>query len=332
MAKLKLTHSQYSQHSQLEKHLLKKIPVVNKNTTVKEVISKIEKKKYDSIDYIYVVENKNLIGVIDTEDLFKQPKNKPVGSFMRNVFFAKPDFELERIAHLALIHNLKQVPIIREVGKEKRLIGAISIREILSVINKSLKRDILHFAGIHKAHLEFENSMEVPYNKAIEHRLSWLVVGFVGALLIALFVSFFESALAGYFIIASFIPVITYISDALGTQFQTLLVRDFAILGKNLNLAKYFFKQMVIGLAIALIFGILTFGFIIAIWHKLKVAFIISFAIFAALIITGFFSLLITALIKRFNFDPALGSGPIATIISDIVSVVIYFIIVTIWL
>lgn len=312
----------------VERHLITKIPRVKEKDTVRRVLSLLEKSsnKYDSVDCIYVIDQKGLLaGMFLMQELFNNPKNTPVKNFMlKKVVTVSLETELEKVAHLALKHNLKQVPVV----KSKKLIGAVSSREILSTINRSLRKDIFHFAGIHKSHLDFENSLEIPVFKAVKSRLSWLIVGFVGAMLMALYIGLFEETLRGHLVIASFVPAIVYISDALGTQFQTLLVRDLAIMGKELELKKYFLKQMAIGFSIAFIIGILTFSFISLIWSEPRIALIISLASFATLLVTSFSALIITFLIKKLKFDPALGSGPIATIISDMTSVVLYFIIV----
>ena len=259
------------------------------------------------------------------QELFNNPKNTLVKQFMRkNIASASLKMEIEKVAHLALKHNLKQIPVV----ESKKLIGVLSSREILLTINKSLRKDIFHFAGIHKSHLNFENSMEIPLFKATKDRLSWLIVGFIGALLMALYIGMFEETLAKYLIIASFVPAIVYLSGALGTQVQTLFVRDLAVLGKEINVKRYFLKQMTIGFFIASIISVLMFSSIFLFYNVSRIALIISLASFITLIITSFTALIITFLIVRLKFDPALGSGPIATIISDLTSVVIYFIIV----
>ncbi|MDH3353455.1 MAG: magnesium transporter [Nanoarchaeota archaeon] len=313
----------------IEEHLIKKVPIVKEHSTVRSVLSMLEKieNKYDSVDYIYVInKNKNLVGMFYIQELFNNPKDTPVGNFMKKKVMSVPlKTEIEKVAHLALKHNLKQIP----VTKSKKLIGVFSSREILSTINWSLRKDLFHFAGVHRSHLDFENSMEIPLFKAIKDRLSWLIVGFVGAMLMALYIGMFEETLAKYLIIASFVPAIVYMSDALGTQVQTIFIRDLAVLGKELSIKKYFLKQMVIGILIASVIGVLMFFSISLFYNVPNIALIISLASFATLIVTSFTALMITLLIKRFKFDPALGSGPIATIISDLTSVVIYFIIVT---
>ena len=318
--------------SSINEHIIHKIPIIDEDSTIKDALLMLEKisNKYDSVDNIFVLDQKdNLIGLFDIQELFNKPKNTLIKKIMqKKIITVSLDTEIEKVAHIALKHNLKQIPVTRS----KKLIGVVATKDILSTINQSLKRDIFHFAGIHKSHLDFENSMEIPLFKAVKNRLSWIILGLMGAIIMALYIGLFEETLRDYMIIASFVPAIVYISDALGTQFQTVFVRDLAILGKELNIKKYFLKQMNIGFVIACIISILMFCSIFLIWKIPHIAFIISLASFITLIVTSFFALLITLLIKKFKWDPAMGSGPIATIISDMTSIVIYFIIVVLFI
>jgi len=316
----------------LEKYLVTKVPLVREHMTVKQVLLMLNKDSntYDSVDYIYVLNKTGIVlGYLPIQDIINSPKSTAVKKIMhKNVVTVSLHTELEKVSHMALEHNLKQVV----VTKSKKFLGVIVSRKILHTINKSLREDIFHFAGIHKSHLEFENSLEMPIYKVLRHRLSWLIAGLFGAIFMALYISLFEETLATYLLVASFIPAIVYISGALGTQIQTIFVRDLAVLGNKLNLKKYFFKQLYISLLISLIIGFLLFSFIALFWKSPLIALAIGLASFISLICTGAIAFFITLAIKRFNFDPALGSGPIATIISDITSVVIYFIVVVLLL
>ena len=316
----------------IKDHLLRSVPMVQQQATLKNVLSMLEKfgKKYDSVDCIYVIDHfGSFLGFFYVKELFHRPKDALVASFLtKGTVTAHLEMELEKAAHLALQHNLIQVPVV----KDKKLIGVVSSREILSTINRSLRKDIFHFAGIHHSHLDFQDSMEIPFFKAVRGRLSWLIVGFIGAMLMAVYIGLFEETLTHYLIIASFVPAIVYISDALGTQFQTIFVRDLAVMGKALDIKKYFLRHMAIGALIAVIIAALLFSSIWLIWGQLRIALIISLASVVTLTITSFTALFTTLLIRRFKFDPALGSGPIATIISDMTSVIIYFVIVVLFI
>src|SRR3989339_247019 len=242
--------------SSINEHIIHKIPIINEDSTVKDVLLMLEKisNKYDSVDNIFVLDQKdNLIGLFDIQELFNKPKNTLIKKIMqKKIITVSLDTEIEKVAHIALKHNLKQIPVTRS----RKLIGVVATKDILSTINKSLKRDIFHFAGIHKSHLDFENSMEIPLFKAVKNRLLWIILGLMGAIIMALYIGLFEETLRKYMIIASFVTLIA----------------------------------------------------------------------------TSFFALLITLLIKKFKWDPAMGSGPIATIISDMTSIVIYFIIVVLFI
>jgi len=315
----------------IEYFLLKKIPLVKENATVKSVLLLLEKttKKYDSVDYIYVIDSKKkLIGMFSMEEIFNHPKNTPIRKFMqKRVVTVSPETSLEKVAHLALKYDLKQMP----VAKSRKFLGVVSSRKILSTINTALKEDIFHFAGVHKSHLDFENSLEIPIFKVLKDRLFWLIFGLIGAMSMAVFIGLFEETLTKYLIIALFIPAIVYISDAMGTQLQTVFVRDLAVLGKDLNLRKYILRQICIASLTSVVISILMFAFISLFWKNPFIAFVIASASFLSLIITGFTALFIPLIIKKLGFDPALGGGPVATVASDMTSIIIYFAVV-VWL
>lgn len=317
----------HSGHHSLKRYILTKVPVFKKENTIKEVLAVLEKKSpvYECMDYIYVNDSqKKLIGVVSVKDLFNDAKSTSLERIMKTkLATVSPQTEIEKAAHLALTHNLKAMPVV-ESGK---LVGVVSSRKIMSIVNRALKADILHFAGIHHSHLDFENSMEIPLIQAMKHRLLWLLTGLAGAMLIAAYIGFFEKTLGKYLILAAFVPAIVYASGALGVQMQTVLVRDLAILGRGLNFRKYLRKQMTIAFLNAVIIGAIMYLAIRFFWGQQIIALVIAIAAFISLIVTSFSALIITLLIKRFRFDPALGSGPIATMISDMTSVVVYFVV-----
>lgn len=317
----------------LEKYIIKKIPLFGVDDTIHDVLRVLEKDGtvYDNVDYVYVVDKEGkLLGVFSGKYLFNLPKKTVISKIMTStrLVTVSRDMELERVADLALKHDLKAIPVVED-GK---LLGVVSSRTIMSVVNRALKQDIFHFAGIHKSHLDFESSMEIPLFKIIKDRLLWLLIGLVGAVVMALYIGMFEETLSKYILIASFVPAIVYLSDALGTQLQAVFVRDLAVLGKSLNFRKYFFRQVWASFIISLVVGFLLFLIVSLIWQTKFMALIISFAAFVSLFFTSITALVITILIKKFKSDPALGSGPLATVISDVTTIVIYFLVVTLLL
>ncbi|MEK6968822.1 MAG: magnesium transporter [Nanoarchaeota archaeon] len=326
-SQIELAHYDPSKHSyrSVAKKIIVEIPLANATDTVGSVLNKIKTNitKLKFIDYVYVInENKNLIGTVSFKNLFRSTKEIKIGKLMqKKLVTVSPETDQEKVADLAVKHNLKAIPVI----EHKKLVGAISIEQILPILNRALREDLLHLAGIHKAHLNYENTLAVPLFLSVLHRIPYLLVGLLGITIAAIFISVFEATLQKNLILAFFIPAIVYMSDALGTQHQTLFIRDLAILGKELNLKIYFLKHLSIGALLALVISGVIFLVISFFWGQPFMAFIIAIAMFASLVFTSSTALIITQLMAKLKLDPALGGGPIATIISDVTSIIIYF-------
>jgi magnesium transporter len=313
----------------IKKEIRAQVPKVTKEKTISEVIEilKKESKLCESIDYIYVVEkDDNLIGVFSIKDLFRLPKKTKVENFMsKEVIHISPSADYKLILRLALRHEIKALPVV----KDNKLIGVIPPKEITQIINKTLRAESFSFAGIHKSHLDYKNTEQIPMYKSITHRMPWLIIGLIGIMTTATFLGSFEGILKKYLILTFFIPTIVYVSGALANQIQTIFTRDLAVTGDKLNIKKYLLKQGTINLFISLIMSILVFIIITLFWNQKYLALVISISSLSALIITSIFSFVITLSIEKFGGDPALGAGPFATVVSDTTSIIIYFAVAT---
>jgi len=318
-------------HASIKKFIITDVPVAEKTRTIKSVFQELKRKKeWNFIDHIYVVdENEKLVGVLSIKDAFHLPENTVLEAAMQSkIISASPRLDIEKIAHLALKHSISAVPIV-EGG---RLIGIIPSKNISSILNNALRKDLFHFAGIHKSHLEYENSLAIPLSESIAHRVPWLLIGLLGVMAIAAFVGVFEQTLEKYLILAFFMPAVAYMSNALGTQLQIIFIRDLAIMGEELKPHRYLLRQMAIAFLLSVIVSAIMWAAISAFWGQPYISFVISLATFASMSITSFTALMTTLTIQRMGFDPALGGGPFATIISDVTSVIVYFIVATILL
>lgn len=167
--------------------------------------------------------------------------------------------------------------------------------------------------------------------KSLKHRLPWLIVGLIGGLLAAGIISSFEKTLKENLELALFIPLIVYMSDAVGTQMESFAIRDLS-LHQNLNFKKYFMKQLTIVSLIALVMGVLVFVVTVPLYKDVPISMVISISLFGAITSSIFTGLLVPYFFNKENFDPANASGPIATIIQDLLSVTIYFLLASVLL
>jgi len=313
----------------IKKEIKRKVPKVTKDKTISEVtnILKKESKNFESIDYIYVVEKDDkLIGVFSIKDLFRLPKATRVESFMlKDVIHIHPSADYKIISRLALNHGIKALPVI----DNHKLIGVIPPKAILHILNHVVRRELFNIAGIHKAHLNYEHTEQAPLYKSITHRIPWLIIGLIGIIVTASFMSSFEQILEKYIILVFFIPTIIYISGALSNQVQTIFTRDLAVIGNKLNIKAYMLRQGTISIIISLVISVILYSTISLFWRQKYIALVIGISAFSALMITSIVSLLITLSIEKLGGDPAFGAGPFATVVSDATSILIYFAIAT---
>jgi len=157
----------------------------------------------------------------------------------------------------------------------------------------------------------------------VKRRLPWLLIGLAGGILAAWILGFFEELLTEKVILAMFIPVIAYMSNAVGIQTQTLFIRDIA-LEKELPWKKYIFRQLTSCLIIGLICSAVFFAVVLLGWDT-WLGFVLGVSMLITIMVASFWSLFIPRLLYKMKVDPALGSGPFATVVQDILSIIIYF-------
>ena len=164
------------------------------------------------------------------------------------------------------------------------------------------------------------------YLKEVKTRVSWLLIGLVLSLAIAKVIEGFESTLQKNLVLATFIPLVVYMSDAVGTQMEAIIIRELNA-QRKFNFSKFFWRQVSIVVMVALLVGVLS-GALVGV---LKGSDLLGLVVGLSLI-GGILSSLLTGSIMPYIFwrlhdDPAEASGPVATVIQDMLSVVIFFLI-----
>jgi len=173
-----------------------------------------------------------------------------------------------------------------------------------------------------------EDVVKEPLEHLISQRIAWLLVGLGGGLLATLIVAKYEAILAADVRLAFFIPIIVYLSDAVGTQTETIYVR--LLSQKRVRLWRYILKESAIGCGLGVIAGALV-GAFAAYWlQSLAFGLTIGLTMLINLSTAPVLAVLIPNLLYKRHADPALGSGPLATIIQDLISLLIYFLVASI--
>ncbi len=301
-----------------------KVPIVHPDQTIGDAQTLVFHyiKVFRSVDYIYVVDRHGkLYGVLTIKELYGNPKDVHVGNICKreNLATVHPDTHQERVVYVALKHNIKAVPVTDE---SKTFLGAVLNDTILSILYKEAHEDLLRLAGVHPhaAHLSTEDT---PVLVSLRHRIPWLFLGMLGGLFSASVIGLFETTLEENLILASFIPLIVYMSSAVGMQMQACVIRDLAM-NRAFSFRKYLVRQMAVTFGIAVFFSFALSGILGMLHGNATLGVVIGASMFFAIFSSVGTGLVIPYVFSRVRLDPADVSGPVATIIQDLLSVTIY--------
>lgn len=318
--------SNYPKESAGEK-VTPRVPVCHAKERIKDVRKKIIKNANDieTFNYVYVLDDdKKLKGIFSIKQLFSGKDDLLAEEAMdENFVFAHPYTDQEQVAILAVKNGIKAIPVIKKDGT---FLGVVPSDAILNILHQEHTEDILLSAGIHKK----DGLSTASASSLAKIRLPWLIVGLFGGMIAAQIIAYFESTLSEKIILASFIPLILYISNAVAIQTQTLYIRNLAT--NTFSQRVYFLKELRVSLIIGLTLSLIVFLIFLATSQGILIATILSTSILIAITTSIFMAMTITWILSKIKMDPALGSGPFGTIISDITSLLIYFFVASVFL
>jgi len=301
----------------------KNIPIVNINKTVGDAEKMLLKSKFEAVNYIYAVNNKKkLVGVVSLKELFRNPKSRKVDKVMKKKFVSvKPNADQEKVALIALEYKLKSVPVVDE---NNFILGVIPSHTIFNIFHSEGIEDVLHSAGIHKFKDPVRDIIHASTLTHFKKRLPWLIVGLIGGVLAALIVSSFEAILEVYVILAVFIPAVVYMADAVGNQAQTIFIRSMA-LDKKLNYKFYSGREFKINVLLGIFLGLIFYLIVLLGWKESFFGVILGISVFATVMISMAVSIILPIIFNKMNSDPAISTGPFATAVRDLTSLLVYF-------
>lgn len=308
------------------RRMTESVPITFVHQTLRHIHDMLTEhgKSYSTIDYVYVLNvDRTLYGILSVHELFQKDLNVTAGEACKkfSLLSVHPETHQEHAAYVALKNNIKAIPVLDHQGV---FLGELTSDSILSILQKEMHEDTLKRAGIRHPEALRSNVLTLPLLTSFRHRIPWLLLGLLGGLLTANIIGFFEATLARNLVLAAFIPLIVYMSDAVGTQMEAYIIRDLA-LEKALPIWRYAFRHFCVVMGIGFFLSCLlaaSYGLFVGDWH---IAFVLSVSLFFSVCSSVLTGLLIPFAFSKFSLDPADASGPIATVIQDMISVVIYF-------
>ncbi len=169
---------------------------------------------------------------------------------------------------------------------------------------------------------EYIDDEKTSLKRLIILRFPPLIIGLVLGFVLTFVTSHFEDVLAEHVEVVFFIPFLVYLSDAVGTQTQNIYIRD--LRSGNANFKKYAVKESLIGLGLSVIFTIIS-SIVIFFWfHSIDLILTVGLSMMITVTIAPIISLLITQYFRLEHEDPAIGAGPLSTVVQDAVTILIY--------
>lgn len=157
--------------------------------------------------------------------------------------------------------------------------------------------------------------------KRLAHRLPWLGLGLIGAMASAWMVGAAEEELSKTVAVAFFLPAIVYMADAVGTQTEVLAVRGLAV---GVSIREIVFKEFLAGFLIGLCISAAFFPFCLLLYGDTSLAVAVSVSLLVSATVASVVALVLPWILSLMGKDPAFGSGPISTVIQDLLSIAIY--------
>ena len=234
-----------------------------------------------------------------------------------------PDTDQETAASLALHHGVDALPVVDAVG---RPIGVLPSQALLQILRREHVEDLHRLAGIDREVSQARHAIEDPPLRRARHRLPWLFVGLAGSALSTLAMAAFETTMQAQITVAFFVPAIIYLADAIGTQSEAVAVRGLSLTRGGIG--HLLLGELRTGMLIGLALASASLPLIWAAFDDLRLAVAVSTAIFFAGSVACMIGFALPWLLARLHMDPAYGSGPLATIFQDILSLLVYIAIV----
>lgn len=304
--------------------MVKNIPRITADTLVNTVIRSLQGQKFDCADTVFVTDAKGrLEGVVRINDLLASSE-RPIGEIMEPEHEAvRSEDDQEQIAVLAMQLNMIAVPVVDNDG---RLIGAVPPEALFRILRDEHMEDIQRLAGIAPHKRGPAVALHAPLFDRFRRRLPWLIFGLFASSIITFVMVGFEQSLSANVAVAFFVPALVYIAGAIGTQAVSVAIQGLST--ENISIKALLQDELVIGIAIGASLGLISSILVFAAFGDSMLSLAVGLAVLSGGTVSALVGFGLPWAFKNFNFDPALGSGPICTIIQDVSSLLIYFVLV----
>lgn len=288
---------------------------IREHRTVKTTLEYLQKTIEDAeaLYYLYIVDKEDhLKGVVSLRDIVTKPFDTPISRLINpNVIAIPYQMDQEDVARVFEKYGFTMMPVI---NNENKIIGVITIDDIMDIVREETTEDINRLAGVDK-----EERVDSSVMESIKSRLPWLCVNLLTALLASFVVSRFEGTIAKVVTLATIMPIVTGMGGNAGTQSMTIIIRGIALGELNRkNGLSVFLKEFAVGVITGAVIGVLIsiIGFMME--GNIVFGVVVGVAMILNMMVATMAGYLIPIILKKLNIDPALASAVFVTTVTDV--------------
>ena len=301
--------------------MAKELIKVNENWTVTRCVKEMRSQASEvtRVHSVYVVDNDDiLLGRLSLKDLLvANPKTKIRSIYKKNVDHVYDTDSAESVASTMQKYDLGAIPV---VNNKKKLLGRITIDDIVDLIKEEAEEDYQLAAGILQ-----DVDVDDTIFELTKARLPWLIVGLIGGIGAAFVMVGFDEILIQNEILFYFTPLIAAMAGNVGVQSSAIIVQGLANDDIRGSINNRLFKETLLSILNGVILAILLFLFIYFWKGDTNIALALSVALVAVVIVAGIIGTFIPLFLNKRGIDPAIATGPFITTSNDIFGILIYF-------
>lgn len=302
------------------------VPIIAVTETAEQACERLRAGTHEVVDIVIGIDaSGRYAGAVAVATLLQAPAQAILATLVDPKWpSVLPATDQEHAADVALTSRVTALPVVDANGSP---LGVIPPQLLLDILGQEHQEDVHRVVGMLRREETDRHALEDPPLQRVWLRLPWLVIGLLMSTAGTALMAGFEASLKANVTIAFFIPAIVYLTDAIGTQTEAIAVRGLS--HKHRPLGSILFGEMLTGAAIGLALGLIAALGVLLAFGDQTIALGVGLSLFAAGSLASTLGLLLPWALSRFGVDPAFGSGPIATIIQDVLTILVYFLVMT---
>ncbi|MBL0265647.1 MAG: magnesium transporter [Leptospiraceae bacterium] len=258
-----------------------------------------------------MIDQKGIVkGHLQLKDLLLSHHKNKISKIMKPVQTIHYSMDQEEVARFFRKYDVVSAPVVDDEGK---MIGRITVDDVLDVVEAEASEDILRLGGLSE-----DEKLKTSIWDSVKRRIIWLALNLFTAMMVSTVVSLFEGTIQRLVVLASLMPIVAGMGGNAGTQAITIVVRNLAT--GELTLYNWYVavrKELIIGILNGLVLGSIVFTMTYLVKSNLTLSFVIGFAMLANMIVAGLIGSIVPLVLKFFKIDPAIASSIFVTACTD---------------